>query len=124
MTTKEMAIQNVEYEIEKKEQELEIKKQELAELQEKISTLKKKLEEYRNISDSYCNTILISSEDFPLARHWLYDISKQITFDKYATINDLIHSSPKELLKIRGLGKARLKLIEEWMEKHELHFIS
>ena len=94
-----------------------------------ISALKKKLEEYRNIPDSYYDTTLESCEDFPLSEMKCYLISEQIgtlfcNGYKYATINDLIHSSPEELLKISGFGKSRLKLIKKWMEKHGLDFIS
>ena len=123
MTTKEMAIQKVEKDIERKEKEI-------VEIQQEISILKKELEEYRNIPDSYYDTTLESCEDFPLSAMKCYHISKQIGISfcngyyKEATINDLIHSSPKELLKTDGIGKASLKLIEEWMEKHGLHFIS
>ncbi len=123
MTTKEIAIQKVEKEIERKEKEV-------AEIQQEILTLKKKLEKYRNIPDSYYDTTLESCEDFPLSEMMCYLISEQIGtsfcngYYKYATINDLIHSSPEKLLKIRGFGKARLKLIKEWMEKHGLDFIS
>ncbi len=122
MTSKEIAMQNI-------ENELEQKKRQLNELQSEITFLENELEDYKNIPDSYFDTILESCDDFPLKSHWCYRISKEIgTFYvdsyKYATINDLIHSSPESLLKVSGIGKEKLKMIEQWMEKHNLSFIS
>ncbi len=119
MTSKEIAIQRLEYEIKLKEREVN-------QLQEEISLLKEKLEEYNNIPDSYYDTTLVSCDDFPLDVRWCYSIGHMLRISRYedVTINDLIHSSPKQLLTINGIGKGKLKLIEEWMEKHGLQFIS
>ena len=120
MTSKEIAIREMEKEIQQKERELN-------QLQEELLGMKEKLEEYKNIPDSYYDTTLISCEDFPLGPMWCYKIGDILEISGYpldVTINELIHSSPKQLLKVSGLGKGKLKLIEDWMEKHNLHFLS
>ena len=120
MTSKEIAIREMETEIKQKERELN-------QLQEELVGMKEKLEEYKNIPDSYYDTTLVSCEDFPLKPHWCYRIGEILEISEHpmnVTINELIHSSPKQLLKVSGLGKGKLKLIEDWMEKYNLHFLS
>ncbi|MFR2570990.1 MAG: hypothetical protein ACLS90_04745 [Clostridia bacterium] len=120
MTSKEIAIREMEKEIQQKERELN-------QLQEELLGMKEKLEEYKNIPDSYYDTTLVSCEDFPLRHQWCYRIGKILGISEHplnVTINELIHSSPKQLLKVSGLGKGKLGLIEDWMEKHDLHFLS
>lgn len=120
MTSKEIAIRELETEIKQKERELN-------QLQEELLGMKEKLEEYKNIPDSYYDTTLVSCEDFPLKPHWCYRIGEILEISEHpmnVTINELIHSSPKQLLKVSGLGKGKLKLIEDWMEKYNLHFLS
>ena len=39
------------------------------------------------------------------------------------TVEDLITSTPDEILAIRDIGPKRLKSIVEWMKKHGLNFI-
>ena len=120
MTSKEIAIREMENKIQQKERELN-------QLQEELLSMKEKLEEYKKIPDSYYDTTLVSCEDFPLGHQWCYRIGKILKISEHpmnVTINELIHSSPKQLLKVSGLGKGKLKLIEDWMEKHNLHFLS
>lgn len=120
MTSKEIAIREMEKEIQQKERKLN-------QLQEELLGMKEKLAEYKNIPDSYYDTTLVSCDDFPLEPRWCYKIGDILEIPEYSenvTINELIHSSPKQLLKIKGLGKGKLKLIEDWMEKHDLHFLS
>ena len=89
--------------------------------------MKETLVEDKNLPESYYDTTLVSCEDFPWGHHWCYKIGDILEIPEYSenvTINELIHSSPKQLLKIKGLGKGKLRLIEDWMEKHDLHFLS
>ncbi len=122
MTSKELQLQQLNMELSKKERELE-------EIQKEVSLLKAKIEETQNIPDSYFDQTLESCEDFPLHRAWAYKIGDIIGTVRYnnvqrATVNDLIHSSPEKILKVDGIGKAKLKLIMDWMETHDLHFLS
>lgn len=120
MTLKENAIREVETKIKQKEREIN-------QLQEELLSLNKKLEDYKNIPDSYYDTMLKSCEDFPLGYQWCLRIGGLLKTPGEkgdVTINELIHSSNKQLLELSGFGEGKLKLLEEWMEKHGLHFIS
>ncbi len=59
MTSKEIAIREMETEIQQKERKIN-------QLQEELFSMKEKLEECKNIPDSYYDTTLVSCEDFPL----------------------------------------------------------
>lgn len=118
MSARDIAIQKVKDEMAQKEQKIN-------EIQEELLRLKEKLEEYNNIPDSYYDITLGSCEDFPLKiGHLDYYYFCCAIGCKNPTIGDLIHSSPERLHEIRGVGTIKRKLIEEWMEKHELHFLS
>ena len=120
MTPKEIAIRKMEEEIQQKERRIN-------QLQEELLGMRKKLEEYKNIPNAYYDTTLASCEDFPLAQHWCYSIGEKLKFGENfwnVTISDLLYSSTEELLNVRGLGERRVKMIEDWMEKHNIHFIS
>lgn len=112
-------------------EEINRKKRYVNEIQEEISALERKLDKYNTVPDAYYATPLSQFEDFPFDWIWChYDLAKVIGSIgddgelNDPTINDLIHSSPEELLKVRYCGKVRLKKIEDWMAKHNLRFIS
>ena len=70
MTSKEIAIREMENKIQQKERELN-------QLQEELLSMKEKLEEYKKIPDSYYDTTLVSCRTF------LWDINGVIELVKF-----------------------------------------
>ncbi len=121
MTSKELAIQEMKTELSKKKRQLSV-------LQSEISSLENSLEYFYNISDSFYDSLIEDCKDFPLHPSLCNRISLKIGTlyirgNPHATLHDLIHSSPEDLLKIKGIGEKKLKMIEKWMEQHDLQFI-
>lgn len=96
----------------KREREIQETKRKIEELKERL----KKLEEL----PEFCEDEKLSEiEDFPInGVHGIYLYQRGIR-----TISDLVYSSPETILSIPSCGKATLRKINEWMQKHKLYFI-
>ena len=97
----------------KKEKEIEEIKREIERLQEKL----KKLEALPEFDE---DERLLDIKDFPF---FGLHINLLMYRGKIFTVNDLLHSSPEEILNINGIGKSYLNKITEWMNKHGLMFV-
>lgn len=125
MTSRELKLRDL-------TEELELKKRYLNQIQKEILALEEELE---TCQDPLYQAQLCTFRDFlsvTTNSYWCAQIGAVIRPDAAAntpyayqpTVYDLVHSSPQELLQVKGFGKARLKKVEDWMAKHGLSFIS
>ena len=69
------------------------------------------------ILDRYLRTF----EDFPNTKAGILWDYVERDLNIY-TVGDLINTPPHKLLRFRGIGKYRIKQLEEWLAKYNLEF--
>lgn len=68
------------------------------------------------------NEVLTDIIDFPFKQEscWMVQLKQNA---KITTVEDLVFSSPKEILDCRYWGKKTLARLCDWMDKNKIHFI-
>lgn len=97
------------------------KEKAIQETKREIERLQKKLDNLEKLPEFYEERELADIEDFPIKKssvYFMYLYSKGIS-----TLGDLLHSKPETILSIPYGGKATLRKINEWLQKHNLLFI-
>lgn len=97
------------------------REQEIVQLEKQIMELTRRLETLKRLDKKSIDLEekLVNFSDFP----WSFGWQCAAKLCNVVTVFDLIHASPNELLKARGFGKAKLKSVEEWMQKYNLTFV-
>lgn len=90
--------------------------QEIKQIKKEIERLTKRLKVLETLPEPIEERKLSSFEDFP-------PVERHLSYSGIETVNDLICSSPEKLLKIRSIGKAKIIMIRQWMEKYGLDFV-
>ena len=115
----------------KKQRLIKEKEKEIRETEKRLDELRQQRKMLDEFPDLDYDEPLENIEDFPLKGEVTniqftrtIGVRKGNGYHCKATVNDLIHSSPEKILKARTMGPKKLKQIMEWMEKHDLKFIS
>ena len=116
----------------KKQRLIKEKEKEIRETEKRLDELRQQRKMLDEFPDLDYDEPLDRTKDFPLKGEVTIIIlsctigvhNKEKGYYCKATVNDLIHSSPEKILKARTMGPKKLKQIMEWMEKHDLKFIS
>ena len=124
-------IQNKNLEIETLTRQLKEKQEELDTLKKEIEQLENKLTSYQGVPAEYYTTCVLNFRDFPIngrALYQLYELAeKKSGLYKSAwslNVADIALLKDEEILKLKGFGPARLKLVKDWMKKHGFRFFS
>lgn len=92
------------------------RKEEIEQIKAEIDRLTKRLKVLELLPEPMEEREILSFDDLrPLARMLLRGGIK--------TVEDLITSTPDEILTIRDIGETRFKAICQWMQKNGLNFI-
>lgn len=99
------------------------KEKEIKSLQSQVNKLNERIEKLKNLKDEEIDIELdlLTIPDFPFRNSMVWQMLCQRC--EIYTVYDLIHASPKNMLRTSGFGKARLKILEDWMSKYNLTFI-
>lgn len=89
-----------------------------------INEMTERLDKLKNSNEEeyFLSRELKSFPDFPNIKEgnlWDFAASRLEIY----TLNDLIHSYPEELKRIRGIGDGRINEIRKWLKKYNLDFL-
>lgn len=92
----------------------------IKEKEEEIRVLKERRDEILAAQDNFINLSMKLKDvpEFSNRRGVVWGLERV----GIITVEDLINSSPKIVLKARNVGMGRLQEIEEWMQKYHLKF--
>ena len=115
----------------KKQRLIKEKEQEIRETEMRLDELRQQRKMLDDFPDLDYDDPLENIDDFPLKGvvtninlNWAIGVRNENDYSYKGTVNDLIHASPEKILKGRTIGPQKLKQILEWMEIHNLKFIS
>lgn len=98
------------------------REQEILQLERQINVLTQKLENLKKINEESIDLdeSLINFSDFP----WSMLFQRAAVRLEIHTVYDLIHTTRKDFLSVKGVGPVTLKEVEEWMAKHGISFLT
>jgi len=103
-------------------EELKLLKSLITEIYPDIINLKRnKFQEDEDPNNEILDRYLRSFEDFPKIKVGMLWNQIEKGLNVY-TVRDLINTKPRDILRCRGIGKKRIKELEEWLAKYDLKF--
>ena len=117
----------------KKQRLIKEKEHEIREAEMRLDELRQQRKMLDEFPDLDYDEPLENIDDFPFKKgcsgfhfglNWAIGVRDENGRPYKATVNDLIYASPEKILRGRLIGTKKLKKIMEWMEKHNLKFIS
>lgn len=98
------------------------KEREKYKIEKTIKELTKRLKDLEDKDDFILTRELRTFSDFPFIKSGTAWNAVESYLNIY-TVEDLINSYPKQIMKIRNFGPGKVKKIEKWLQKYNLCFI-